>query len=152
MVLRTVLFSSLCLVLLAPGVAAAGTAGVLPANLVGLERGLAALQCAPVAVATGPGSVWMLPMLAVAQDGSEQAARPSGRRLKSVTRTSSRESEGSGGSSAVPTHRCRVTICHTPNGPNPRTITIRCSSLFSHLAHGDYIGRCSASPDGPKKY
>ncbi len=41
----------------------------------------------------------------------------------------------------------KVTICHIPpdNPTNPQTITVKASSLPSHLAHGDTIGECTTA-------
>lgn len=42
-----------------------------------------------------------------------------------------------GGRSAIAADK--ITICHSPNGMNPRTITIARSAWKAHQAHGDFI-------------
>jgi hypothetical protein len=48
----------------------------------------------------------------------------------------------------------RVTVCHSPNGVNPRAITIARSALKAHLAHGDFVVTpekpCVPKPKAPK--
>lgn len=52
---------------------------------------------------------------------------------------------GSRGASAA----AKITICHTPNGVNPRAITIARSAWKAHQAHGDFIVSQS-TPCAPK--
>lgn len=40
----------------------------------------------------------------------------------------------------------KIVICHKPTGAAPQTITISDSAKDSHLAHGDTLGACPASP------
>lgn len=40
----------------------------------------------------------------------------------------------------------KITICHRPGSGRHVTITISRSALPAHLAHGDTIGRCPATP------
>ncbi len=42
-----------------------------------------------------------------------------------------------------------VTICHLPPGnpANAQTITVSQNAVPAHLAHGDHLGACPASPD-----
>ena len=40
----------------------------------------------------------------------------------------------------------KVTICHKPAGASPQTIEISESARETHLAHGDTLGACPASP------
>lgn len=45
---------------------------------------------------------------------------------------------GDGGGRAA-AHANKVTICHSPNGVNPRAITINKSAWPTHRAHGDFL-------------
>lgn len=40
----------------------------------------------------------------------------------------------------------RVTICHKPDTPAEKTLTLPMPALSGHLGHGDYTGACSATP------
>jgi len=48
----------------------------------------------------------------------------------------------------------KVTVCHSPNGVNPRAITIARSALKGHLAHGDFVVTsskpCTPKPKAPQ--
>jgi hypothetical protein len=45
----------------------------------------------------------------------------------------------------VASGQTKVILCHNP-GPNQRTITVASSAVPAHLAQGDYLGPCIASP------
>ncbi len=49
-------------------------------------------------------------------------------------------------SACKPNQKNKVTLCHVPHGnpSNAHTICVRKSTLPYHLAHGDYLGECSA--------
>lgn len=38
-----------------------------------------------------------------------------------------------------------VTLCHKPDGPNPRTITVASPAVPAHLGHGDTLGPCEGT-------
>ena len=44
-----------------------------------------------------------------------------------------------------------VTLCHKPDGVNPRTITVASPAVPAHLGHGDTLGPCEGTtrPGGP---
>lgn len=42
-----------------------------------------------------------------------------------------------------PVGRERFTVCHNPEGNNPKTLTVSGNALTAHLAHGDTLGECN---------
>lgn len=48
----------------------------------------------------------------------------------------------------APAWAAKVEVCHIPSGDpgNLHTITISETALQAHLAHGDFLGDCSAAP------
>jgi len=56
---------------------------------------------------------------------------------------------GDGGGRAA-AHANKVTICHSPNGVNPRAITINKSAWPTHRAHGDFLVTTTSTPCVPK--
>jgi hypothetical protein len=46
-------------------------------------------------------------------------------------------------------HRDKITVCHTPNGDHPVTITISKAAWKAHKAHGDTQGPCPTPPTPP---
>ena len=43
-------------------------------------------------------------------------------------------------------HRDKVTICHKAGGQKFNTLIVSENAVWAHLAHGDYLGPCTASP------